>query len=164
MNNKLPVRKHLKRIPVRIPESQRVIYFVTVCCYEKRKIFISDAVVCIALQSFVKCAHFTKWNILKICFMPDHVHVLLSPEHDREQRLSKIMQRWKSSSKQRLNRFGIEGDIWQKEFFDHLIRSEKSLTEKWDYVELNPVLAGLCEEPDNYPYLGKVNDILSKAL
>ena len=73
------------------------------------------------------------------------------------------MQRWKSSSKQRLNHAGIAGAIWQREFFDHLLRSGESLTEKWRYVEMNPVRAGLCAHPEEYPYLGAPMDILERV-
>jgi len=162
MNDELPDRKHLKRIPVWIPDNQRVFYFVTVCCHNRRKIFISDDTVRVALESLVKCADSTDWNIWQICFMPDHVHMGLSPMREREQKLSKVMQRWKSSSKQRLNRAGIAGDIWQREFFDRLLRSDESLTDKWRYVEMNPVRAGLCEHPEVYPYLGTPGEILKR--
>lgn len=94
--------------------------------------------------------------------MPDHVHLVMAPESDRNQSLSPVMQRWKSSSKQRLNRAGIVGTIWQREFFDRLLRSGESLTEKWRYVEMNPVRAGLCAHPEEYPYLGRPMDILSR--
>ena len=99
---------------------------------------------------------------MQICFMPDHVHMMISPAQDREQPLSKIIQRWKSSSKQRLNGCGVLGEIWQREFFDHLLRSDQNLTEKWHYVALNPVRAGLCEHPEEYPYLGTPEDIFKR--
>jgi hypothetical protein len=31
--------------------------------------------------------------------------------------------------------------IWQREFFDHLLRSEESYDQKWNYVRENPVRA-----------------------
>ena len=94
--------------------------------------------------------------------MPDHVHLMLLPMRERDQRLSSVMQRWKSSSKQRLHRTGIEGEIWQREFFDRLLRSDESLTDKWRYVEMNPVRAGLCSVPEDYPYLGSLEEILER--
>jgi putative transposase len=160
MNKDLPTRKHLKRIPVWIPTNQRVVYFVTACCADRRKIFGNTQAVKIALESLIKCADATDWNAPQICFMPDHVHLIMMPMHEREQSLSKLMQRWKSSSKQRLNRAGIKGDIWQREFFDRLLRSGESLTDKWRYVEMNPVRAGLCSVPEEYPYLGSTQEIL----
>jgi REP element-mobilizing transposase RayT len=162
MPNELPNRKHLKRIPVWIPDNQSVIYFVTACCADRRKIFTTDQPVKIALESLIKCAAATQWDIPQICFMPNHIHLMMCPALDRDQKLSKIMQRWKSSSKQRLNRADIKGDIWQHEFFDRLLRSGESLTDKWRYVEMNPVRAGLCSTPKEYPYLGIPEQILTR--
>ncbi|MDF7798206.1 transposase [Pontiellaceae bacterium B1224] len=162
MSNGLPDRKHLKRIPVWIPDNQSVIYFVTTCCAERRHIFTNNTAIKITLESLIKSAAATDWNIPQICFMPDHVHLLTAPMTEREQKLSKLMQRWKSSSKQRLNRAGIEGGIWQREFFDRLLRHNESLTDKWCYTEMNPVRAGLCSVPEAYPYLGTPEAILKR--
>ena len=152
----------MKRIPVWLPENQRVIYFVTVCCHSRRRIFVSDIAVRIALESLVKCTSATDWELLQICFMLDHVHLVISPMREREQKVSRVMQRWKSSSKQRLNRAGVEGMVWQNEFFDRLLRSDESFTDKWRYIEMNPVRGGLCDVPENYPYLGKPEEILKR--
>jgi len=133
MPNELPDRKHLKRIPVWSPSSQSIIYFVTVCCSDRRQVFISDIAVIIALESLLKGAEAAEWKILQVCFMPDHIHLHVAPLSDREQKRPKLIQRRKSSGKQRLNRAGIEGDIWQREFFDRLIRSNENLTDKWLY-------------------------------
>jgi REP element-mobilizing transposase RayT len=162
MPNELPERKHLTRIPVWIPSNQRVVYFVTGCCVDRRKVFIDDCSVRTALGSLMKCASATEWDIMKVCFMPDHVHLMVSPVREREQKLSKLIQRWKSSSKQRLNRTGFDGDIWQREVFDRLLRSDENLTDKWRYTEMNPVRAGLCAEPAEYPYLGLPEEILAR--
>ena len=162
MTNNLPIRKHLTRIPVWIPDHQSVIYFVTACCAGRRKVFTTHSAVRIAIESLIKCAQAAEWRAPLVCFMPDHVHLMLLPMRERDQRLSSVMQRWKSSSKQRLNRTGIEGEIWQREFFDRLLRSDESLTDKWRYVEMNPVRAGLCSVPEDYPYLGSLEEILER--
>jgi REP element-mobilizing transposase RayT len=97
MSEQLPDRNHLKRIPVWIPSDQRVIYFVTASCEHRRKVFTHAQAVMIALESLIKCAATAEWNVPQICFMPDHVHVMLLPMREREQKLSLLMQRWKSS-------------------------------------------------------------------
>jgi len=63
----------------------------------------------------------------------NHVHLLLAPQKDWT--LSKIMQAIKSVSAHQLNmRLGRNGVIWQKESFDHLVRSETSLTKFEQYI------------------------------
>jgi len=55
------------------------------------------------------------------------------------------------------------GPLWQKEFFDHLIRSNESYHLKWEYAKENPVRAGLVKESDEWPWQGEISD-LSPAL
>ena len=90
MSDTLPDRKHLKRVPVWIPSDQRVVYFVTACCAQRRKVFTNNLTVKIALESLIKHAATTEWSVPQVCFMPDHVHLMLLPTRDREQQLSKL--------------------------------------------------------------------------
>jgi putative transposase len=48
---------------------------------------------------------------------------------------------------------------WQKGFFDHIMRSADSYSEKWDYVSANPVRAGLVHHADAWPYQGVIHDL-----
>jgi REP element-mobilizing transposase RayT len=42
--------------------------------------------------------------------------------------------------------------FWQREYFDHWIRSEKELASVVAYVEANPVLAGLVSCPEDWTW------------
>ncbi len=44
--------------------------------------------------------------------------------------------------------------IWQEGFFDHLLRHDESLDQKWAYVRENPVRAGLVARWEDWPYAG----------
>jgi hypothetical protein len=46
---------------------------------------------------------------------------------------------------------------WQKSFFDHVLRSDESAAEKWEYVRQNPVRAGLVASADEWPYAGEIS-------
>jgi len=39
--------------------------------------------------------------------------------------------------------------VWQRGFFDHLLRSDESYAEKWNYVRENPVRAGLAQSAED---------------
>ncbi|MGD1019727.1 MAG: transposase [Verrucomicrobiia bacterium] len=49
--------------------------------------------------------------------------------------------------------------VWQREFFDHVLRSEESYAEKWEYVRQNPVRAGLTARVEDWPYQGEVHPL-----
>ncbi len=46
--------------------------------------------------------------------------------------------------------------LWQPEFFDHLIRSDESYDQKWDYVRNNPVRAGLAGQAEDWRFAGEL--------
>jgi REP element-mobilizing transposase RayT len=84
------------------------------------------------------------------CVMPDHLHAVLTPLG--EWTLAKIMHGWKSFTAHEINlRLGREGSVWQRETFDHLIRSADDFARFVRYVERNPVEAGLCDHPGEWP-------------
>ena len=58
------------------------------------------------------------------------------------------MQSLRSIVGRRILALGTPKPHWQEGFFDHVLRSEESYAEKWEYVRLNPVRAGLCQRPE----------------
>jgi hypothetical protein len=50
--------------------------------------------------------------------------------------------------------------LWQREFFDHILRSHESYSEKWNYVFDNPVRAGLVSSADKWEYAGEIETLM----
>ena len=50
----------------------------------------------------------------------------------------------------------LEEPVWQREFFDHVLRSEESYAEKWRYVRDNPVRAGLVSRAEEWKLQGEI--------
>ena len=83
--------------------------------------------------------------------MPNHVHVLMTPEPEFE--LGDILHSWKSYSANQCNKLlGRTGPFWQKEGFDRAIRNERHYQNSLIYIENNPVKAGLCKTPEDWPW------------
>jgi REP element-mobilizing transposase RayT len=81
--------------------------------------------------------------------MPNHVHVVIAPF--AEHTLSSILHSWKSFTSKRINKIiNSKGSVWESEAFDHLIRNVASFDRFVDYVEANPVAAGLCSKPEDW--------------
>jgi len=47
-------------------------------------------------------------------------------------------------------RQGRKGSVWQDESFDRIVRDEAEFLEKLNYMFLNPVKAGLTDDPETY--------------
>jgi REP element-mobilizing transposase RayT len=83
--------------------------------------------------------------------MPNHVHVVVNPAGGDA--LSQILHFWKSFTSNELNRLlDRTGELWQEESFEHLIGNEDAYARFVSYVELNPVAAGLCHRPGDWPF------------
>ena len=84
--------------------------------------------------------------------MPDHVHLLLTPYEDIT--LAKLMQQLKSVSAHRIaKQREVKSPVWQREYFDRVMRSDEDLREKAEYIVNNPVRAGLVARVDDYPWI-----------
>jgi len=98
-----------------------------------------------------------KMHLHTAIVMPDHVHMLMTPYWNDDgdtYGLAWIMKGIKGSSARTVNRaFGRKGTLWLDESFDHELRSNESIQQKGEYIAMNPVRAGLCATPDEYPWL-----------
>jgi putative DNA methylase len=83
--------------------------------------------------------------------MPNHVHVLITPQLGHE--LSQILHSWKSFTAKKANRLlGRTGAFWQQEYFDRFVRHEEHFEDALKYIEFNPVKAGLCKHPESWQF------------
>lgn len=88
--------------------------------------------------------------------MHDHVHILLQPKRNPDGswiNLSRIVKGIKGTSAIEINTLlGTTGSVWQEEQFDRIVRNDKEFNQKWGYMLMNPVTAGLVDKPDDYKY------------
>ena len=85
------------------------------------------------------------------CVMPNHVHALFTPLPGYE--MSRIVGDWKSVTAHRCCKLlGQSGRFWHKEFFDRYIRNQRHYQNALTYIENNPVKAGLCTRPEDWPW------------
>jgi len=86
--------------------------------------------------------------------MPDHFHVLvegIAPDSD----LLLFIRNFKQQSTRAFS--GGNGvPLWQKKFYDHILRTKDSPEAVAWYIWMNPVRKGLCAQPDQYPYSGSL--------
>jgi REP element-mobilizing transposase RayT len=87
------------------------------------------------------------YDLHAFAVMPNHVHTLLSPLTDP----SKLLQSVKGFSAREANkilaRFGES--FWQPESYDHWVRDAAEFERIREYIEENPVRAGLAASPED---------------
>jgi REP element-mobilizing transposase RayT len=77
--------------------------------------------------------------------MPDHIHALISFPGDVV--MAKVLGAWKRY----VNR--TVGVRWQPNFFDHRLRSNQDFAATWAYILRNPVVKGLAENEQSWPWV-----------
>ncbi len=104
-----------------------------------------------------------KYELYAACVMPDHVHLLLEPQIERDDAegdpaffsLGEVLQTLKSVSSHRINKAADrKGErVWENESFDRVIRSQADLEEKFHYICRNPWDAAVVEAGEDYPWV-----------
>lgn len=124
----LRVRKHLRRLE-RI-WIQDPIYFVTTCTYQRKQILACQEIADILIKEWKSARHRHGWAIGQYVVMPNHVHFFCSPELDAKA-LPTFVGSWKEwTSKAIKHQLRLTTPVWQEEFFDHVLRSSESYSEK----------------------------------
>ena len=78
----------------------------------------------------------TRYRLHAFVVMPNHVHILM--EIAARDDLPKIVHSWKSYTAKRINALtGGEGEVWQKEYFDRLVRNAEHYAKTIEYIRRN---------------------------
>jgi putative transposase len=93
-----------------------------------------------------------RYRLLAWCLMPNHVHVVIDMLEGKAS-LGTIVRSWKSFTARRANeQLGRSGAFWHADYFDRYMRNEDQLNRTIEYVEQNPVKAGLVNEPAQWSW------------
>jgi len=154
--------------------SQVGAYYVTIVTYHRDCLFgeiVNDEMI---LNDFGKIAdecwraipdHFLFVELGAYVIMPNHVHGIIVITHDRrgtiyrapamekfgkptQGSLPTIIRTYKAAVTRRIGRELNATSIWQRNYYEHIIRDEKDLQNKTDYIEANPML---WDKDDNNP-------------
>ena len=144
---------HYPKRPPRIKLFQKVapFYFVTFNTFKRKKLLASPEL----HKAFILfCQRARNEHTIEVgnyVIMPDHIHLFV--RLNSENRLAPWVQSLRSLLGKTLVAQGIDKPHWQEGFFDSVIRSAESYGEKWQYIQKNPVRAGI----EYWPYQGEIN-------
>ena len=141
-----PRRKSLPHEPPHFIGTSSAVYFITICCQDRGRnqlCLSATARLLFDAAAFYHERH--EWFVHLLVLMPDHLHLLASFESDFG--MSKVVEKWKRYT-------AIQAGVaWQRDYFDHRLRSDESLDEKAGYIRQNPVRAGLAAAAEEWPYV-----------
>ena len=139
-------------------------YFFTVVTYNRRKILIDLRARELLREAWESVQLKFPFSIPAICLLPDHIHCIWTlPEGDANYSL-----RWKEIKRLFTNRYlehvgpgairneshqrSGEAAIWQRRFWEHVLRDEEDFNRHVDYIHFNPVKHGLVKEMEEWPW------------
>ncbi len=129
--------------------------FVTIVTENRRDIFkdknIAEATIKVLLDLHQKY----NFNLYSYCLMPNHFHALIGIG-ESNLTLGRICGDFKILSTRKYWKFG-EGKLWQRQFFDHIIRNETDFLETVEYIRENPVKEKLAKTWQQWKYYGEPN-------
>jgi len=141
--------------PHRLDASQYVgvrQYFLTICTYQRKRTLVDADTIALVWSQLLHIAVAEKFVFLAYCFMPDHLHAIVTGQSETGNFL-----RFVSSAKQQSSfAFAqITGRrLWQEGYFDRTVRRDESVPELIKYIIENPVRAGLVRTVGAYPHWG----------
>jgi REP element-mobilizing transposase RayT len=141
-------------------------YFITICTRDRACVFgtVADDAVKLSQRGMIAEAcwhdipnHRPYVSLDKLIVMPNHIHGILwidahgdaqratqvSPlQHPRllPESLGAIVGAYKAAVTRNINKIrpGAAADLWQPNYFEHIIRDQRGLVELRDYIVLNP--------------------------
>ncbi len=117
-----------------------------------RKPALTGDVATVVGDELTRAAQATEFEIVVFVIMPDHVHVLCEGLTD-ESNLPRLMQRFKQRPGFDFKRMHGE-ELWQRSFYEHVLRADEDLLAAAKYILENPVRAELVETIEEWPLSG----------
>jgi putative transposase len=132
------------------------------CVKERRQLFITKTLVdrfLAILKNTEEKYECINWVYL---FMPDHLHLIIEGKSDRSD-LWKMIVSFKQKTGFWLSQNAPEIQ-WQKDFYDHIHRTEDDLKKQIRYILENPLRKKLVSDWQIYPFKGSLDFNLDEII
>jgi len=130
------------------------VYFLTLCAKERALLFGrvetdecgENAVVCLSpigeiAERYIRMMGGTEYaRMEKYVIMPNHIHLLVyaqGEEHEKSSAANAAVPKLVSGFKRLVNRAAGQ-DVFQRSYFDHIVRGDEDYRMIWQYIEQNP--------------------------
>jgi len=132
-------------------------FFFTVVCYRRNSIVREEAAIDLLWRCFQATMAMYPFRVDASVILPDHLHIIWTlPENDSD--FSTRWKRIKSAFSRHYHGYTIEDisesmrrkkekGIWQRRFWEHVIRDQADFNRHCDYIHYNPVKHGLVHSP-----------------
>ncbi|MGA8366766.1 MAG: transposase [Candidatus Acidiferrales bacterium] len=127
-------------------------YFVTLCCAGRRPLFANARNAVWLIENLREQSIAYRFAVHAYCVMPDHFHGLFSGIEATSNLMAFLKSLKQATAYEYRKQF--HGALWQKKFYDHILRPRDNAAGVAAYIWMNPVRKGLCRDAREYPYSG----------
>lgn len=125
-------------------------YFLTICTHGRKCIFgtpnrpnrigtiVKGCIENIGMR-------YPQVRVDKYVVMPNHIHIILVLEGKDPPSVPHIVSQFKGAASKQIRHIYPGLEVWQRSYYDHVIRNQHSYEQIWLYIEGNPQ----CWEKDN---------------
>ena len=129
-------------------------YFFTVVTHQRIKILSLPEHISRLKSSFAKVMEKHPYTMEAFVILPDHIHCLwrMPPSDSNYSIRWRLIKGYFSNGfNDPVNKRG-EKEIWQRRFWEHLLRDDEDWRRHMDYIHYNPVKHGYVENPGDWPH------------
>ncbi|HWN95931.1 MAG TPA: hypothetical protein VNT99_12920 [Methylomirabilota bacterium] len=151
-DNELPQRRNpAPGVHINLGQSNIVLLTVTT---EKRELWLANETAHRLLHQTWSEAR--AWLVGDYLLMPEHLHCFCAP-HDLRFTIETWISYWKRefALKHKRTEWKFQSRGWH-----HRLRDGENHSEKWLYVQENPVRKHLCPRIEDWPFKGRVFDLM----
>ena len=144
-----------KRKPHRLPLEEycgEKWYFVTLCSEKRAPILVDPRIAKWLIETLRRESEVQGFLTDAYCLMPDHLHFLAVGVTPSSNFLRFVKSFKQKTAYRYLQKTGSR--LWQRNYYDHILRSGEEPTRVAAYIWLNPVRKGICKDFEKYPYSG----------
>ena len=139
-------------------------YFFTVVTYQRQAFLTANACRSYLRSAWLDVGKRFPFSTIAVCLLPDHLHCVWSlPENDADysvrwreiKRLFTkefVLHKGQTSERNESRLKRNEATIWQRRFWEHLIRDDDDLHHHLDYIHFNPVKHGVVKTVADWPW------------
>ena len=143
--------KKVVRARIRRAYAPGEVCFITCVTAARRPVFEGQAERTLLRETLRNVRGLHPFEMRAYALMPDHIHLLLRVPGTTD--ISKIIHSLKRNftlNYRRAHGLATSVNVWQRGFWDHVIRDERDYYLHLDYIQFNPVKHGYVTRPEDY--------------
>jgi putative transposase len=128
--------------------SKAIVYHIVIGSRQKRPEFVSGEINKQIIEIIDTACSIHGYGLLAYCLMPDHLHLLVQANTG-----ATILAGFIRAMKSFCTR-SIGKGLWQRGYYEHIMRSYEDVRKTAEYIINNPVRKGMVRRAEEYPWGG----------